>query len=178
MLDGNKTQRFSDFLKKFLQRKPRAFFTALRSMGTFSCLCYSKCVRKLFLLVFISCSSGWKVHLINCEGARKLTTPREAICLHKVFNVFSLPCHWISENEDNHLSSSKDLFPRIWKLSTGLRCVLCHTEGSCTSGGKNLERQYKPPCTYHGLNTAQLLKPVEKRQWEKKAGLWASGEKL
>lgn len=54
---------------------------------------------------------------------------------------FSLPCHWISENKDNHLSSSEDLFPRIWKLSIGFRCVLCYIEGICTSDSKNQSKK-------------------------------------
>lgn len=53
----------------------------------------------------------------------------------------------------------------------GFRCGLCHTVGGFASGGKNLERQREPPCAYHTLNTAQLLKPMEDGQGEK-AGMW------
>lgn len=90
-------------------------------------------------LVFISHSSNWKLHLVNCEGAKKLTIPREATHLHKVLNFFLFPATEFQRTVPP--SSSKDLFPRIWNLSTGFRCVLCYIARSYTSDIKNLERQ-------------------------------------
>lgn len=140
-------------------------------------LCYSKCVLKLPFLVFISCSSDWKVQLINCEGARKLTKPIGKWHVFTKFSIFSLPCYWISENKYNHLHL-RTCFLEYGNGAQGFRCVLCYTVGGYTSGGKNLERLWELPCTYHRWNIAQLLKPAEERQWEKKAGLWSKRKEL
>lgn len=148
------------------------FFIALRGMGASSHLCSSKCVLKL-LLVFSLCSSDWKVHLINCEGARKLTLPREATDLQRFLYFFFFFLFLATEfqrTSNSHLHL-RTYFVGHGNWAQGFRCGLCHTVGGFASGGKNLERQREPPCAYHTLNTAQLLKPMEDGQGEK-AGMW------
>lgn len=93
------------------------------------------------------------------------------------FSIFSLPCYWTSENKYNHLHL-RTCFLEYGNGAQGFRCVLCYTVGGYTSGGKNRERLWELPCTYHRWNIAQLLKPVEERQWEKKAGLWSKRKEL
>lgn len=109
-----KINLFSDFKKIFAGEI--GDFSLLWKAWAFPDNCVIPSV--LSRLVFISHSSNWKLHLINCEGARKLTIPREAMHLHKLLNFFLF-----AATEFQRIvppSSSEDLFPRIWIWAQGL----------------------------------------------------------